>query len=102
MQRIANWVFAIGLTAVVVAFIFTLPHTRSLPEGYTYSYSPVGGHRYLIDPGGIKRVGQEVLDYQVNGTVVTGTVRLQLGGIDIKKFHLDLKSNEVTLTDSWR
>jgi hypothetical protein len=73
------------------------PRTRPLPEGYTYIYFPRGGHRYIIDPGGIKKVGQEVLDYQVSGTVVTGTVRLALGGDDVRPFRLDLKTHTVTL-----
>ena len=92
----------VALAAVVVVYILTLPRVQSLPEGYTYEYFPAGGHRYIIAPGGIKRVGQEVLDYQVNGTTVDGTVRLDLGGIRIQKFHLDLKTHEVTFQDPWR
>jgi hypothetical protein len=76
-----------------------MPRTRSLPEGYTYAYFPSGGHRYLIAPGGIKKVGQEVLDYHVSGTLVTGTVRLQLEHDDIRSFRLDLKTHQVTLGD---
>jgi len=58
-----------------------------------------GGHRYLIAPGGVKKVGQEVLNYQVVGTVVTGTVRLRLEHDDVRTFHLDLKTHTVSLGD---
>lgn len=67
-----------------------------------YAYLPQGGHRYLIAPGGIKKVGQEVLDYRVSGTVVTGTVRLRLEQDDIRSFRLDLKTHEVTYGDGGR
>lgn len=76
-----------------------LPRSRSLPEGYTYTYFPSGGHRYIIAPGGIKKVGQEVLDYHVSGTVVTGRVRLRLENGDIRTFRLDLRTHQVTFTD---
>ena len=92
----------VAITAVVAVLAFvalSFPRTRSLPEGYTYAYFPRGGHRYLIAPGGIKKVGQEVLDYHVTGTVVTGTVRLRLEHDDIRTFRLDLKTHEVTLGD---
>jgi len=75
------------------------PRNRPLPEGYIYTYFPRGGHRYIIDPGGIKKVGQEVLDYHVSGTVVTGTVRLRLQHDDVRSFRLDLKTHEMTLGD---
>ena len=44
-------------------------------------------------------MGQEVLNYQVVGTVVTGTVRLRLEHDDVRTFHLDLKTHTVPLGD---
>ncbi|MBL9166833.1 MAG: hypothetical protein JNN07_03760 [Verrucomicrobiales bacterium] len=83
-------------SGVTIFLGLSLPRTRSLPESYTYAYFPRGGYRYLIAPGGIKKVGQEVLDYHVAGTIVTGTVRLRLEDDDVRIFRLDLKSHEVT------
>lgn len=85
-----------AVLGVTVFLVLSLPRTRSLPESYTYAYFPRGGYRYLIAPGGIKKVGQEVLDYHVDGTIVTGTVRLRLEDDDIRTFRLDLKSHEVS------
>jgi hypothetical protein len=91
---------AAGAFLVVVVFVVMhLPRTHPLPEGYTDTYFPRGGHRYLIAPGGVKKVGQEVLTYQVVGTVVTGTVRLRLEHDDVRTFHLDLKTHTVSLGD---
>ena len=91
----------IAIIVTVLAFVaVSFPRTRSLPEGYAFTYFPRGGHRYLIAPGGIKKVGQEVLDYHVSGTVVTGTVRLRLEHDDVRTFRLDLKTHKVTLGES--
>ena len=94
-----KWGVIAAVVAVLVFVALSFPRTRSLPEGYTYTYFPRGGHRYLIAPGGIKKVGQEVLDYHLTGTVVTGTVRLRLEHDDVRTFRLDLKTHEVTLGD---
>lgn len=77
------------------------PETRThrLPEGYTDTDVPRGGHRYWIASGGVKKVGREVLGDQVVGTVVTGTVRLRLEHDDVRTFHLDLKTHTVSLGD---
>jgi hypothetical protein len=98
-RRTIKWVSIAAVSGIVLFVVLLLPRTRSLPEGYTYAYFPSGGHRYLIAPGGIKKIGQEVLDYHVDGTVVTGTVRLRLEHDDIQTFRLDLKTHEVTLSD---
>jgi hypothetical protein len=98
-RRAINRVSIAAILAVVVFVLLMLPRTRSLPEGYTYAYFPPGGHRYLIAPGGIKKIGQDVLDYHVIGTVVTGAVRLRLEHDDIRSFRLDLKTHQVTLGD---
>jgi hypothetical protein len=74
-----------------------MPRERSLPEGYFYVHFPISGHRYIIAPGGIKRVGQEVISYEIKGTIITGVVRRILGGDDIRTFHLDLKTHVVVL-----
>ena len=97
--RSIRWPLIAGTVGVVVLVLSMLPRTRSLPEGYTCTYFPAGGHRYLIAPGGIKKVGQEVLDYAVSGTLVTGTVRLRLEHDEVRSFRLDLKTHEVTLGD---
>jgi len=70
------------------------------PGGYTYAYFPRGGHRYIIAPGGIKKVGQEVLSYRVDGAIVSGTVRPQLGGNDIRTFTLDTATHQVLLGEA--
>jgi hypothetical protein len=80
----------------VLLFAFTLPRDQSLPGGYTYSYFPAGGQRYIIAPGGIKKVGQEVLDYQVDGAIISGTVRSELGGAEVRTFRLDTTTHQVT------
>jgi hypothetical protein len=86
---------AVLVAVAVVAWAFS-PRSSSLPGGYTYTYFPAGGHRYISAPGGIKKVGQEVLSHQVQGTVVSGSVRLQLGGSDVRTFRLDTATHEVT------
>lgn len=86
-----------ALAGILLPVLLLWPRTRSLPEGYVYMYFPRGGHRYLIAPGGIKKVGQEVLSYQVSGTVVTGMVRVRLEHDDVRSFRLDLKTHEVVL-----
>jgi len=73
--------------------------TYPLSEGYTDTDVSRGGHRYWLAPGGVKKVGQEVLGDQVVGTVVTGTVRLRLEHDDVRTFHLDLKTHTVSLGD---
>ena len=92
-----HWVSLVAVAGVVLFVALLLPRTRALPEGYRYAYFPGGGHRYLIAPGGIKKVGQEVLEYHITGTVVTGTVRLRLEHEDVRTFRLDMKTHEVTL-----
>ena len=89
---------AVLAVVAVVTWAFA-PRSSSLPGGYTYSYFPAGGHRYISAPGGIKKVGQEVLSYQVQGTVVSGRVRRQLGGTDVRTFRLDTVTHEVTFGD---
>jgi hypothetical protein len=89
---------AILALVAVVAWAFA-PRISSLPGGYTSTYFPAGGHRYISAPGGIKKVGQEVLSYQVQGAVVSGNVRLQLGGSDVRTFRLDTATHRVTLGD---
>jgi hypothetical protein len=89
---------AILALVAVVAWAF-VPRISSLPGGYTSTYFPAGGHRYISAPGGIKKVGQEVLSYQVQGAVVSGNVRLQLGGSDVRTFRLDTATHRVTLGD---
>lgn len=101
-RRVIKWVCIASVAAAVFAVVLLQPRMRSLPEGYTYACFPRGGHRYLIAPGGIKKVGQEVLDCRVSGTVVTGTVRLRLEQDDIRSFRLDLKTHEVTYGDGGR
>src|SRR5262245_27226400 len=92
-----KWIGIAAIVAVLAFVALSFPRARSLPEGYTYVYFPRGGHRYLIAPGGIKKVGQEVLDYHISGAVVTGSVRLRLEDGDVRTFRLDLKTHEVTL-----
>lgn len=98
-RRVIQWAALVGIGAGLGRIALSFPRTRSLPEGYTDTYFPSGGHRYLIAPGGIKKVGQEVLDYHVSGTLVTGTVRLRLGQGDVRTFRLDLKTHTVALGD---
>jgi hypothetical protein len=97
-----QWAGIAGISGIALFLVLMQPRSRSLPLGYTYTYFPVGGQRYIVAPGGIKKVGQEVLEYHLNGTSVTGTVRLQLGHGDIRSFHLDLKTHEVTLAERAR
>ncbi len=99
IRRTIKWVTLVIVAAIVGFVLVSLPRVRSLPEGYTYLYTPASGHRYIVAPGGIKKVGQEVLDYHVVGTIVTGTVRLRLEHDDVRTFRLDLKTHEVTLGD---
>ena len=73
------------------------PRSRRLPGGYTHTYFPAGGHRYIIAPGCIKKVGQQALTYRVEGAVISGTVRPQLGGDDIRRFRLDTGTHQVSL-----
>ena len=98
-RRIIKWSLTVLILGIVVFVFMMLPRSRSLPEGYIYTYFPAGGHRYIIAPGGIKKVGQEVLDYDVSGTTITGRVRLQLEHDDIRSFSLDLRTHQVILTD---
>ena len=76
-----------------------LSRTYPLSEGYTDTDVSRGGHRSLIAPGGVKKLGREVLGDRVAGTVVTGTVRLRLEQDDVRTFHLDLKTHTVSLAD---
>ncbi len=99
IRRTIKWVTLVIVVAIVGFVLVSLPRVRSLPEGYTYLYTPASGHRYIVAPGGIKKVGQEVLDYHVAGTIVTGTVRLRLEHDDVRTFRLDLETHEVTLGD---
>jgi hypothetical protein len=88
----------VAVIGVGVFICVSVPRTRDLGNGYMYIYFPRGGHRYIVaQPEGIKRVGQEVLDYQVNGNVITGRVRVALGGNDIRTFSLNTTSHVVTL-----
>lgn len=99
MRRTIKWLTLAILAGIAVFALMLLPRVRSLPEGYTYLYTPASGHRYIVAPGGIKKVGQQVLDYRVSGSVITGTVRLAIGGDDVRAFHLDLNTHQVTLGD---
>jgi hypothetical protein len=99
LRGVIKWIAITAVVAVLAFVALSVPRMRSLPEGYSYAHFPLGGHRYLMAPGGIKMVGQEVLDYHVAGTIVTGTVRLMLEHDDVRMFCLDLKTNEVTLGD---
>ena len=96
-MRTSKWVGIAVLSAVVVAALAFLPRSRSLPGGYRYTYFPVGGHRYIIAPEGIKKVGQEVLSYRVDGAVISGTVRRRLGGDDVRTFRLDTATHQVII-----
>lgn len=100
-RRTFQW---LGITAMagVVLWVSLRPRTHPLPGGYTDAFFPSNGHRYLIAPGGIKKVGPEVLTYQVAGTVVTGTVRSRLDHDEVRTFRLDLKTHELTLGDQVR
>jgi hypothetical protein len=89
---------AVLAVAAVVTWAFA-PRSALLPGGYTDTYFPAGGHRYISAPGGIKKVGQEVLSYEVEGAVVSGRVRLQLGGSDVRTFRLDTATHVVTFGD---
>ena len=95
IPRTMKLVAAAGLGALLLSAVM-FPRDISLPGGYSYSYSPAGGHRYIIAPGGIKKVGQEVLDYQVDGAIISGTVRSELGGVDVRTFRLDTATHQVT------
>ena len=99
VRRVIKWAAILGILAALGFIALWFPRTRSLPEGYTYAYFPRGGHRYLIAPSGIKKVGQEVLEYHVSDGAVTGTVRLGLEHDDVRTFRLDLKTHTVTLGD---
>jgi hypothetical protein len=99
IRRTIKCVSLAAFAAMVLLIVALFPRSRSLPEGYTYTYFPRGGHRYIIDSAGIKKVGQEVLDYQVSWSVVTGMVRLRLEHDDVRPFRLDLKTATVTLGD---
>ena len=94
MRRI-KMAAVIVVLAVLSIVALSVPRTRSLREGYADTFFPRTGHRYLIAPDGIKKVGQEVLDYQLTNSVVTGTVRRELEHDDIRTFRLDLKTHEV-------
>ena len=96
-RRTINWLVVAAVAGVVLIVALLLPRTRALPEGYSDAYFPGGGHRYLIAPDGIKKVGQEVLEYHITGTVVTGTVRLRLEHDDVRTFRLDMRTHEMTL-----
>ena len=97
VMRASRWI-TLGLVAAAVAMVLAVfPRSRSLPGGYTYTYFPSSGHRYIINSGGIKRVGQEVLSYRVDGPIVSGTVRRQLGGKDVRTFRLDTTTHQVIL-----
>jgi len=96
-----NFPKAIKRSAIVVVCCFVAwvcyiwPRSHDLPEGYKYIYFPRGGHRYIVAPEGIKKVGQEVLDYRVDGTIIMGRVRRSLGNPKIDSFRLDLKTHSV-------
>jgi hypothetical protein len=94
-----KWMMLVDLCGIAIGLVTRWPRSHALPEGCTDTYFPGEGHRYIIDPGGIKKVGQEVLEYQIKGTVVTGTVRRVLGKDQIQSFRLDLKTNELTYGD---
>ena len=96
---IIKWL-ATGVVVVIALWVIVVwPRSRSLPGGYVYTYYPNHGHRYIIDAGGIKKVGQEVLSYHVSDSSITGTVRLSLGGTDVRTFQIDLQTHKVTLGD---
>ncbi len=99
-MRTSRWIGLGALAALAVMVLAIVPRSRSLPGGYTYTYFPCGGHRYIIAPGGIKKVGQEVLTYRVDGPIVSGTVRRQLGGNDIRTFRLDTTTHQVALGEA--
>jgi len=99
-MRTFRWITLGAVAAVAVMVLAVLPRSRSLPSGYTYTYFPRGGHRYIIAPGGIKTVGQEVLTYHVDGPIVSGTVRRQLEGNDVRTFRLDTTTHQVTLGEA--
>ena len=92
--RAIKWIFIasfLGLIGVAILFLVNWPKTRALPEGYTDVYFPRTGQRFLVDSEGIKRVGPEILDYQVSGTIVTGHETAT------QPFQIDLKTNKVIL-----
>ncbi len=99
-MRTSRWITLGLLAAVAIMVLVILPRSHSLPGGYAYTYFHRGGHRYIIAPGGIKKVGQEVLRYQVDGPIVSGTVRRQLGGNDIRTFRLDTATHQVTFGEA--
>jgi hypothetical protein len=99
-MRASRWITFGLLAALAIMVLAILPRSRSLPGGYTYTYFPRGGHRYIIAPGGIKKVGQEVLSYRVDGPIVSGTVRRQLGRSEIRTFRLDTTTHQVTLGEA--
>lgn len=76
---------------------WTKPRWVDLPNGYAFGHFPAGGHKYLVDGSGIKRVGQEVLSYRVEGHLVVGLVRMSLGRDDIRPFILNTKTGLVDL-----
>ena len=95
--KVAIVVGVVGVTLITAAMWRVLPRTRDLGNGYVYMHFPAGGHRYIVaKPEGIKKVGQEVLEYRVEGTMITGMVRRALGGNDVRGFTLDTKSHVVT------
>ena len=94
--KIIGVVAVLGVATIGIVIWRSNPRVTDLGNDYIYIYFPAGGHRYIVaQPEGIKKVGQEVLEYRVVGNVITGRVRRALGGNDIRGFSLNTTSHVV-------
>ena len=87
-----------GLVCALSAGIIALriwPKYTSMTERYSLAEFPAGGHRYIINDGGIKVVGQQVVTYRIRPDALTGTVRRDVGQAEVQSFRLDLTSGRV-------
>lgn len=71
------------------------PRYTHIAEGYLLADFPASGLRYIIDEAGLKRVGQQVLSYRVDGRMILGSVRRSLGDSTVEAFRLDMDTARV-------
>jgi hypothetical protein len=71
------------------------PRYTHISDGYVLADLPASGQRYIIDDGGIKKVGQQVLSYRIDGRLILGTVRRSLEDSEVQSFRLDMDTRRV-------
>lgn len=71
------------------------PRLTPIAEGYVLSDFPTSGLRYVIDGGGQKKVGEQVIAHRVEGRRILGMVRRSMESPETVGFALDMASGQV-------